>query len=76
MRTASILTVGGGSNPLPLVEPRCLATGINPETGTEIVGPGDIGYASVANAVAGARSTPNTGTISSGEILKSTRLFQ
>jgi hypothetical protein len=39
-------------------------------------GPADNVYASVANTEVGARSTPTTGTILSGEILKSTRLFQ
>ena len=74
MCTAWSLTVGGVSNPWPLAEPSC--TGIDPETGTEIAGPGDSVHASVANAVVGAWSTPATETLLSGEILKSTRLFQ
>ena len=45
-------------------------------TSTEIGGPGDSVYASVANAMVGTWSTPTTGTILSGEILKSTRPFQ
>ena len=62
----------GVSNPRPLTEPSCLGTGIDPEMGTEIGGPGDV-YAFVAKV--GASSTP-TGTILNGEILKSTKLFQ
>jgi hypothetical protein len=65
--------VGGVSNTRSPAEPSCLGTGINPEIGTEI---GEPVYASVANAVVAAQSTPTTGTILSGEILKSTRLFQ
>ena len=41
--------------------------------GTGIGGPRDSLSVSVADTV---RSTPNTGTILNGEILKSTRLFQ
>ena len=74
MGTAWSLTVGGVSNPRLLAEPSCLGTGIDPETGTEMEGPGDSVCASVANAVVGERSRPTIGTI--GEILKSTRLFQ
>ena len=73
LSTASSLTVGGISNPPSL---SCLSTVIDLETGTEIGGPGDSAHASVANAVVGARSTPATGTILSGETLKITRLFQ
>ena len=55
MSTAWSPTVDGVSNPLPLAEPSCLGTGIiDPETGSEIGGPGDSVYASVANAVVGA----------------------
>ena len=72
MSTAWSLTVGGGvSDPRPLVEPSCLDTGFELETGAGIGGPGD---ASVANAVVGGCSTPTTGTILSDLIL--TRLFQ
>ena len=60
------LTVVGTSNPWPLA--RCSGPG------TKIGGPGDM-LAFMAIAV-GARSIPTTGTISRGEILKSTRLFQ
>ena len=62
------LTVSGISNPRPLAEPSCLGTSIDsdPETGSETKGPGGA-YASVANAVVGARSTSATGL--SGEIL-------
>ena len=73
--TALTLTVDGVSNPRPLAEPSCLCTGIDPEMGTEIEGPGGL-YASVAKV--GASSTP-TETILSGEVLimnKSTKLFQ
>jgi hypothetical protein len=59
---ARSLTVG------PLAEPGRLGTGIDPETGTEIGGPEDGVYASVANAVLGA-STPTTETTSTGKIL-------
>ena len=44
MTTAWSLTVGRVSNPPPLVEPSCLGTGIDLETGNEIVGPGDSEY--------------------------------
>ena len=66
--TAWSLTVVGTSNPWPLAEPSCSGLG------TKIGGPGDV-LAFMAIAV-GAWSIPTTGTISSGEILKSTRLFQ
>ena len=59
-------------NPWPLAEPTwgCLGAGINPGTGTEIgcLGPWAKVYASVT--VVGAWSTPTTGTLLSGEILK------
>ena len=64
------LTAGGISNSRSLAEPSCLGMG------TEIGGPEDSGCASVANSVVGARSTPTTGTMFNGEILKSTRQFQ
>ena len=61
VRTALSLTVSasGVSNTAPLAEqraePSCLGTGtIDLETGTEIGGPGDNVYASVANAMVGA----------------------
>jgi hypothetical protein len=54
MSTAWPLTVGEVSNPRPLAEPSCLSTGNGSETGTEIEGPEDNVYASVANAVVGA----------------------
>ena len=68
--TARSLTAGEVSNPRPLAEPSSNCLG----PGTEIGGPGDV-FVFMANAVR-ARSTPTTGTISCGEILKSTRLFQ
>ena len=60
--------MGGISNPRPLAEPGCLGKGIDSETSTEIGG-------SVC-ALAGVRSALTTGTILTGEMLKSTRLFQ
>ena len=46
------LTVGGVSNPWPLLELSCMGTGINSESDTEIGGAGGE-YASVANVVVG-----------------------
>jgi hypothetical protein len=64
------LTVGGVSNPRPLVEPSRLGTD------TEIGGPGDSVYASVKNAVVvGARSSRTTGITLGGGILKNIKLF-
>ena len=59
--------MGGVSNPSPLSEPSWVGAG------NGIGGPRDSLSASVAYTV---RSTPTTGTILNGEILKSTRLFQ
>ena len=70
--TAWSPTVGWVSNPPPLAEPSCLGAGIDLETGNEIVGPGDGEYGFVENTGVGAWSE----TLSSGEILKSTKLFQ
>ena len=75
---------GEGDNGLwvdwPLEKPSSLGTDIDSETGTEIGGPGDGEYASVAltDAVVGVQSTTTTGTILSGdsEILMCTKLFQ
>ena len=55
MGTAWSLTVGGVSNPRPLVELlSCLGSAINSEMGTEIGGPGgDDVYAAVATVVVG-----------------------
>ena len=64
--------MGEVSNPRPLAEPSWFKL----STGTELGRPGDSVYGSVANAVVDAWSRPTTGTILSGEILKSTRLFQ
>ena len=74
MSMAWSLTAGRVSNPRPPAEPSSLGTSIDSETGAEI-GPMDSVYASVAGAVIGARSTSTTGTILSGRILKSKRLF-
>ena len=70
--------MGGVSNPWPLVELlSCLGMGINSEIGAEIGEPGgDDVYASVATIELGAQSMSTTGTLSSREILKRTRLFQ
>ena len=58
--------------PRPLAEPSCLDTGIDLTDGIW----GSQGHALGENAVVGAWSSPTTGTIVSGEILKNTRQFQ
>ena len=73
MSTARSPTVGGVSNPWPLVR-SSLGTGISSEMGAEIGGPGgDDVYASVVTVVV---SMSTTGTPLSSEILNSTRLLQ
>ena len=65
--TAWSLTVGKVSNRRPLAGSSCLGPG------TEIGGSGDA-FVFMANTVlTGARSTPTTGTISSGKILNRSR---
>ena len=69
-------TAGGVSG--PGLEPNCLgAAGINdgPGVGIEIEGGDTVDASVVANTVAGARLTPTTGVMLSGEILESAGLL-
>ena len=77
MALSLAVTASGVSNTPSLTKPSCLGKGaINLEMGTNVEGPGDDVYASIVNAMVGAWSTPNTGTILCGKILKCVKLFQ